>query len=239
MQNWGYGWRCECSWHRRRYSANLCAELSATPPFVCVPRSLPHSSLPIRCAALTCHLHNHTPCVIMNLQVFGLVLNKGNWEALFRRFRPTEFFCFNALYYVCTCAIICMYIFSFEQLGSYQPSCDKYARGYFFDMNDYDVRRKRLGNMTYDQYLQSPEWIAVRERLTQSGMKMICTICKSHGAVELHHTTYAYIHSASPHTGVIPLCGQCHGRVHQIARARNITIASATNMYRHKKILHR
>lgn len=68
----------------------------------------------------------------------------------------------------------------------------------------------------YDEYIQSPEWQAKREKVLifWSGR---CALCNSPRMVEVHHRTYERLgHELL--TDLIPLCDTCHERHHEFMR---------------------
>jgi 5-methylcytosine-specific restriction endonuclease McrA len=62
--------------------------------------------------------------------------------------------------------------------------------------------------MTYDEYLQSPEWQERRQRkLRKAGFK--CQLCSGKGALDIHHNTYERL-GVERETDLIVLCRECH-----------------------------
>jgi hypothetical protein len=82
---------------------------------------------------------------------------------------------------------------------------------------DLCVRRSRLSelhNMTYAEYLRTPEWKARRSRvLIRAGHK--CEVCNANGRLEVHHRTYDR-YTQELLNDLIALCRSCHQRHHSI-----------------------
>ena len=95
----------------------------------------------------------------------------------------------------------------------------------------YETRFDRLNGKSYDAYLRSREWFTVRARLRSRPGYDSCHACGSRRDIEMHHTTYAYIHTKDPARGVIPLCDDCHESVHAYARDFRLSIEKATSSY--------
>ncbi len=73
------------------------------------------------------------------------------------------------------------------------------------------ARLKVLG-MTYAQYLASDHWKEVRRRYKASDLPQDCLGC-GESRVDLHHRTYTRL-GFEQLTDLIPLCRECHQKVH-------------------------
>jgi 5-methylcytosine-specific restriction endonuclease McrA len=82
---------------------------------------------------------------------------------------------------------------------------------------DLCVRRARLAElhqMTYAEYLRTPEWRARRNRvLIRAGNK--CELCYANGLIDVHHRTYDR-YTQELLSDLIALCRSCHKRFHGI-----------------------
>jgi 5-methylcytosine-specific restriction endonuclease McrA len=82
---------------------------------------------------------------------------------------------------------------------------------------DVCVRRTRLAElhqMTYAEYLRTPEWRARRNRvLIRAGHK--CELCNASGLIDVHHRTYDH-YAQEQQNQLMALCRSCHRRFHGI-----------------------
>lgn len=75
----------------------------------------------------------------------------------------------------------------------------------------------------YTSYIASPEWQTARRRYFASGLPRTCqglragVLCGDK-RVDLHHWTYERLGHESP-SDLIPLCRECHDRVHELAES--------------------
>jgi 5-methylcytosine-specific restriction endonuclease McrA len=69
------------------------------------------------------------------------------------------------------------------------------------------MRRKRF--RSYEDYLQSPQWKALRNRaLERDGHR--CRICNRHYTLQVHHRRYAERWGAETVDDLTTLCDDCH-----------------------------
>lgn len=66
----------------------------------------------------------------------------------------------------------------------------------------------------YTYYLQSEDWKIKREQVLIRD-KYRCRVCKVNKQLEAHHLTYEHIFQEFLYE-LITLCGDCHGRLHEI-----------------------
>jgi 5-methylcytosine-specific restriction endonuclease McrA len=87
-----------------------------------------------------------------------------------------------------------------------------------------EFRRKlrRLGFNSYGAYLQSSHWRKYRDRYVASGLPLCCTACGS-SKYQLHHVTYDCLGDERL-SDVIPLCRECHERVHEHAKLHHMPL---------------
>lgn len=71
-------------------------------------------------------------------------------------------------------------------------------------------------NRIYENYMQSPEWWAKREKVLIFWGRR-CALCNSPVKVEIHHRTYDRL-GQELLTDLIPLCDECHKRHHEFMR---------------------
>ena len=69
-----------------------------------------------------------------------------------------------------------------------------------------------LRSMPYRQYLETPEWAAIRARQLQHA-RYRCEVCNAAGQLNVHHRTYAH-RGDEPIEDLIVLCQGCHALFH-------------------------
>jgi hypothetical protein len=85
------------------------------------------------------------------------------------------------------------------------------------------IRRLRaLGFASYRDYLASPHWREVRLAYRRSSLPQECIGCRS-PRYQLHHRSYARI-GREKLTDFIPLCRDCHKRVHAFEKIHGTRI---------------
>jgi uncharacterized LabA/DUF88 family protein len=97
----------------------------------------------------------------------------------------------------------------------------------------WDRREENLGRMTYGQYLQSDHWQRIKEKARKRPNYKKCEFCTS-TEVELHHTSYKWILTNNELLVIISLCREHHQQIHDLAKAKNISVRLATNILRKK-----
>ena len=90
-------------------------------------------------------------------------------------------------------------------------------------------REKRLGEITYAQYLKSDEWKEIKAKARTRPFYSQCFICGSKGQLDIHHRSYRFIHSKNPMRDLIALCRNCHECIHWCSRVKRISVRLATN----------
>jgi hypothetical protein len=83
-----------------------------------------------------------------------------------------------------------------------------------------DQLLKRLGYPTYQDYIASPEWAAVKARYRASSLPQNCAVCDGAPDV-MHHKTYENV-GKERLTDIAPLCDSCHTLVHELDRRGDI-----------------
>jgi hypothetical protein len=90
---------------------------------------------------------------------------------------------------------------------------EREANGYNDDgVGSLGARLRELGYANYESYLASKHWNVVRERFKPPG-----SVCAAECGMEakfLHHLDYRNLGDEGS-GDVVPLCAQCHERVHQ------------------------
>lgn len=81
---------------------------------------------------------------------------------------------------------------------------------------------KELGFDSYSKYLASPHWKGVRVDYESSDLPQFCLGCKSN-RFELHHRTYTRLGNEKL-VDLIPLCRECHKKVHDYAKNHDLGI---------------
>lgn len=92
-----------------------------------------------------------------------------------------------------------------------------------------DRRLEDLGYSSYDEYIQSAAWYAVRRRYRASDLPQNCQLCGSDENTVLHHRTYERV-GREELTDLIPLCRECHGIVHTLFRRGEIASYDAPDI---------
>lgn len=95
----------------------------------------------------------------------------------------------------------------------------------------YKVRAMLLNGMTYEQYLRSDRWAEIKAKAASRPYYKQCLACTSTDRINLHHKNYRFIGTHREMTEIIPLCGDCHKRVHDFAKDENISVTKATSQY--------
>jgi hypothetical protein len=85
---------------------------------------------------------------------------------------------------------------------------------------------RKLGFASYDDYLASEHWQKKRAEYFASGLPEDCIGCgrtRSERPITLHHRTYTRL-GCEQLLDLIPLCMECHGRVHEYERTHKTNI---------------
>jgi hypothetical protein len=88
----------------------------------------------------------------------------------------------------------------------------------------FQLQLKALGFKTYEAYLKSDHWKEFKEAYYTTRQK-VCYCC-SKPARDLHHTSYANLGHEKP-SEVVPLCRDCHDKVHTIIRENKVPLGEA------------
>ena len=73
--------------------------------------------------------------------------------------------------------------------------------------------------VSYDEYLQSPEWKAL-SRLARQRAENRCQVCNSSGSLHVHHREYPKEWGQEPMSSLVVLCAACHGTFHGVGAQR-------------------
>lgn len=73
-----------------------------------------------------------------------------------------------------------------------------------------------LGYASYNDYIRSPAWRAVKRRYAEQ-QPWICNICGTEDGLQLHHRTYERV-GEERLEDLMPLCEDCHEMVHTLER---------------------
>ena len=92
-------------------------------------------------------------------------------------------------------------------------------------------RTERLDGRTYQEFLDSEHWAHFKKVASERPNYQKCEFCDC-TEVELHHTSFKWIWTSNELRCVISLCRQHHQEVHDLARARGISVRRATNELR-------
>lgn len=79
------------------------------------------------------------------------------------------------------------------------------------------ARRRRQA--AYDEYMDSPEWQALRqEALERDGRR--CRLCNARRGLEVHHRYYPAVMGTETVDALTTLCHPCHEGITEMLRAR-------------------
>lgn len=70
-------------------------------------------------------------------------------------------------------------------------------------------REDKLDGQSYEDYLKSDEWQSIKAIALTRPFYQRCNICGATGRLDIHHTTYKYIHSKQPMRELVALCRDC------------------------------
>jgi hypothetical protein len=93
--------------------------------------------------------------------------------------------------------------------------------------------KERLANLgfdSYDDYLRSDHWQEFRKRYRESHLPQSCLGCRS-ARYELHHHTYERL-GKEILMDVMPLCRDCHEKVHRYAKENGFGVRDTPRMLR-------
>ncbi len=95
--------------------------------------------------------------------------------------------------------------------------------------------RRTVDRAGYTRYIRSPEWRAVRARYKASKLPQDCYCCgNADGPMDYHHRTYKNLGNEYLRD-IVPLCRDCHDRVHYLNRERGLGLWGATNIVRRER----
>lgn len=85
-----------------------------------------------------------------------------------------------------------------------------------------------LGFKSYDAYLRSKHWRAVRKRWIDAGRPQCCSVCGSE-KYQLHHRTYERL-GRERLDDLVALCGGHHKAAHALVNSRKANLGEADGM---------
>jgi hypothetical protein len=90
------------------------------------------------------------------------------------------------------------------------------------------IRRSRnlnaMGIKTYEEFLASHYWVSIKEKARTRAHFRVCKGCGSQNGIELHHKSYKWIGTKNELLAVIPLCGNCHKAIHEVAKHLSVAV---------------
>ncbi len=89
-----------------------------------------------------------------------------------------------------------------------------YLNKYSFPVECWDT--KEVCN-NYQEYLRSEHWQRFRAKFYASKPNTVCRCCNAKTSLDLHHTTYKHL-GHEWLKDIIPLCRECHGLTHKVAK---------------------
>lgn len=89
---------------------------------------------------------------------------------------------------------------------------------------------KRMGYLTYSQYLESKLWQSIRTRVL---LKInYCVFCMSKHRLQVHHLLYSKKNlSGKTINNLITVCNNCHSDISELERQRSLKPEGATREY--------
>lgn len=91
-------------------------------------------------------------------------------------------------------------------------------------------RDEALKELDYIQYLKSDDWLKIKNKLHSDKRYSNCINCFSSKNIHLHHRNYKWIGTKKAAMGLLPLCSDCHNKVHEYAKEKGVAIRVATNI---------
>lgn len=91
---------------------------------------------------------------------------------------------------------------------------------------------KDYGFTSYQDFLKSDFWKAMREKLRSKPQFKKCYCCGSEDRIELHHFKYKNFLDGSSSKNIAPTCRNCHEKIHKLSREKNITFKHAARKIR-------
>jgi|SRR5208282_2958174 len=73
-----------------------------------------------------------------------------------------------------------------------------------------------MNKAEYAEYLNGPEWKALRDRKIAKGMRKTCTACLRYKPLQLHHMIYRDSPELTSLKDLLWLCADCHKLFHQM-----------------------
>lgn len=74
------------------------------------------------------------------------------------------------------------------------------------------TEKRRRPKRTYAEYLQTPHWIELRNRLIPKGSTCVC--CNGTNILQLHHIAYRFDHERDD--DLLRMCRECHKKLHAV-----------------------
>jgi hypothetical protein len=107
--------------------------------------------------------------------------------------------------------------------------------GYNYNKVQFTYRNNQLKDYGFDSYqdfLLSPFWKGMKERLKQKEFFQKCSCCGSKEGIELHHMTYKDMMDWTSNRNIIATCRDCHQKIHDLSREKNITFKNGARKVR-------
>lgn len=98
-----------------------------------------------------------------------------------------------------------------------------------------DIILKRQGYKSYQDFLSSDYWKAIKLKVQQPKYRDTynhCSICKVDHNIHLHHHNYRWLLTKYELRSICALCECCHQTVHRIGKAKNIPLNQAYDILR-------
>lgn len=87
-----------------------------------------------------------------------------------------------------------------------------------------------MSKTTYDDYINSATWRAVREEAFKIHGRECCK-CKSKRRLHVHHKTYKRLTKEWVDIDLVPLCESCHDKCHRFCSANNLDLWHGTEKF--------
>lgn len=117
--------------------------------------------------------------------------------------------------------------------GTSRDSCK--VKGLDWDYSDtWKTRAITLGGQSYADYLKSPEWATVKAKAASRPHYKRCYACGATDNLDIHHRSYKWIGTQHAMRGLVALCRDCHGKTHDLAKQRRVSVRRATRQFKRK-----
>ena len=108
---------------------------------------------------------------------------------------------------------------------------------YNYNRVQFTYRNNQLndnGFSSYEDFLNSDFWKNLKNGLKNNSFYKKCCCCGLEEKINLHHIKYNDLFNASNTRYIFPLCENCHTKVHNLSREKNMSFKVAMRRIRKK-----